>query len=70
MQLEVTGASFAFCSVGGATVAPNHVRVTNANIQLGSPSNFNWFFNQVPVPPTVDLDENFFMDGFEAIEKP
>ncbi len=63
VQLTVTGASFAFCSFGTATVqAPNHTRVVNANIQLGSGNNFNWFFNDDLL---VVLEEEFFQDGFE-----
>ena len=47
VQLSRTGSSFAFCSLGSNVVSgPNHLRVTSANIQLGSASNFNWYFNQ------------------------
>lgn len=63
VQLNVTGTAFAFCSISSTTVsAPNHLRINNANIQLGSPTSFNWFFNPNLI---VDLEEEFFQDGFE-----
>jgi len=63
ININVTGSSFAFCSVQGATINgnPNHVRLTQANVQLGSTANFNWFFNQNP----VIVEELIFADGFE-----
>lgn len=64
VQLNVTGTAFAFCSINSATVsAPNHLRINNANIQLGSATNFNWFFNPNLL---VILAEEFFEDGFEG----
>lgn len=67
VQLNVTGASFAFCSINFAVVSgPNHLRINSANIQLGSAANFNWHFNQNPV---VVLPEEFFEDGFENIAR-
>ncbi len=63
VQLNVTGTAFAFCSISSATVSPpNHLRINTANIQLGSPDNFNWFFNDVLLST---LEEEFFEDGFE-----
>ena len=62
VQLSVTGTSFAFCSLSSATVsAPNHLRINTARIQLGSASNFNWFFNQTPVSsgPVQIIDDGF-----------
>lgn len=68
IQIEVTGSSFAFCSVGGQFVGgdPNHVRVVNARVQMGSPDTFNWFFNQTP----VIIEELIFADGFESQADP
>jgi len=62
ITIEVTGNSFAFCSVSGSVINgdQNHVRVTNANVVLGSGSNFPWFFNQLRDGP-----EELFEDGFE-----
>lgn len=59
ITVRVTGTSFAFCSVGGQSVAgnPNHFRVTNATVQLGSASEFNWFFS---------IRDRIFDDGFES----
>ncbi len=66
VQLNVTGASFAFCSISSAPVSPpNHLRINSANIQLGSAANFNWFFNPNLI---VELAEEFFEDGFEAVD--
>jgi len=64
ITVQLTGTSFAFCSIGAVPINGNnnHLRVTNALVQLGSNSNFNWHFNQNPV---VVLDEVFFVDGFE-----
>lgn len=64
VQLNVTGTSFAFCSVNGSSINNDHFRIASANIQLGSPDSFNWFFNQTLLGP--DLDEEFFIDGFES----
>lgn len=63
ININVTGSSFAFCSVQGDLINgdPNHVRLTQANVQLGSTANFNWFFNQNP----VIVEELIFADGFE-----
>ncbi|NCO20078.1 MAG: hypothetical protein GW900_08560 [Gammaproteobacteria bacterium] len=63
ITVTVTGTSFAFCSVGGQNIGgnPNHVRVINANVQLGSANSFNWFFNQQPL-----VQEEIFADGFES----
>ncbi|MCA1780114.1 MAG: hypothetical protein LC637_12245 [Xanthomonadaceae bacterium] len=63
ITVEVTGNSFAFCSVGGSFINgnENHVRVVNANVVLGSSSNIPWFFNQVR-----NESEEIFADGFES----
>lgn len=61
ITVTMTGASFAFCSVGGAGIGGNHVRVTNANVQMGSTSNFDWYFNQTLLGP-----DEIFADGFES----
>lgn len=60
ITIEVTGTSFAFCSVGGSFIAPDHLRITNASIQLGSASEFAWFFNQNSLNP-----DEVFGDRFE-----
>ncbi len=64
ITVRVTGSSFAFCSFNGQAINGNnnHLRVTNANVQLGSASNFNWFFNNVRIDPSF-----IFGDGFEAV---
>ncbi|PKL94567.1 MAG: hypothetical protein CVV18_08540 [Gammaproteobacteria bacterium HGW-Gammaproteobacteria-8] len=64
ININVTGTSFAFCSVSGAIINGNnnHLRLTQANVQLGSTSNFSWFFNQEPVV----VQEEIFSDGFES----
>lgn len=61
ITVQVTGSSFAFCSVGGATIATDHLRVNGATAQFGSAANFNWFFNQQPAGVEV-----IFSDGFES----
>lgn len=44
ISLSITNTnSLAFCSVGGAGIAPNHVRITSGSIEFGSA--FSWFFN-------------------------
>lgn len=60
ISIEVTGTSFAFCSVGGSFIATDHLRITNAEIQLGSASTFEWFFNQ-----TLSNPDGVFEDRFE-----
>lgn len=40
------GAGFAFCQVGGQVIAPNHVRITTADIRMDS--NAAWFFSAGP----------------------
>jgi hypothetical protein len=47
-------ASFAFCSVGGAFIGSNHIRITTAFISINS--NFNWFYNQISNDPDTDSD--------------
>jgi len=58
ITVQITGSSFAFCSVGGQSIGgnPDHVRVVNATVQMGSTANFNWFFS---------VAEDIFADGFE-----
>lgn len=58
INITVTGTSFAFCSVQGQTIGGNnnHVRLTRANVQLGSANSYNWFFS---------FSEEIFADGFE-----
>ena len=60
ITVQVTGTSFAFCSISGANIAPDHVRVNSATVQMGSAAEFNWYFNQTPV-----LDPDIFADRFE-----
>ncbi|NKI34828.1 hypothetical protein HFP89_06580 [Wenzhouxiangella sp. XN79A] len=60
ITVQVTGGSFAFCSVGTTTVSGRHRRVTAATVQMGSATNFDWFFNQTLLGP-----EGIFADGFE-----
>lgn len=64
ITVEVTGNSFAFCSVSGEAINgdPDHVRLVNARVQLGSAANFPWYFNQVRDGP-----ELIFSDGFEPL---
>ncbi len=38
-----TSPGFASCSVGGSFIGNGHVRITTANIHLGT--NYNWFYN-------------------------
>ncbi|MCB1628733.1 MAG: Ig-like domain repeat protein, partial [Xanthomonadales bacterium] len=47
----VSGAGFAFCSVGGAIVATNHARITTADIRMDSGA--NWFFSTGPNTQTT-----------------
>ena len=61
ITVQITGNSFAFCSVSGTGIGGNHVRVTNATVQMASTSNTNWYFNQVPAGA-----EELFADGFES----
>lgn len=62
ITIEVSGDSFAFCSVGGSTINGNsdHLRITNAIVQLGSATNYSWFFNQ-----ELSGDDLIFSNGFE-----
>lgn len=62
ITVEVSGSSFAFCSAGASTINGNidHLRVTNATVQLGSATNISWFFNQV-----LSGDDLVFANGFE-----
>jgi len=61
ITVQVTGTSFAFCSVGGAGVAAGHFRVSSATAQFGSASQINWFFN-----PNSSTNQVIFEDGFES----
>ena len=63
ISVEVSGSSFAFCSVSGAVINgdPDHVRITSARAVMGSASHINWFFNQESILP-----EELFSDGFES----
>ncbi len=60
ININVTGTSFAFCSVQGTFISndPNHIRITSANVQMGSINQINWFFS---------VSEDLFADGFEAL---
>ena len=62
ITVEVSGSSFAFCSVGGATINGNNdqIRITSASAVMGSASQVNWFFNQDSILP-----EELFSDDFE-----
>jgi hypothetical protein len=62
ISVEVSGGSFAFCSVGTTTISGRHRRVTSARVVMGSASNYNWFFNNVLLGP-----EEIFADGFEVL---
>jgi hypothetical protein len=64
ININVTGTSFAFCSISGQSIGGNnnHFRLTQANVQLGSTASFSWFFNQEPVV----VQEEIFVDGFES----
>jgi len=59
ITIEVTGTSFAFCSVGGSFISPDHLRITNASVQLGSASEIDWFFNQVSLNPDEVFEDRF-----------
>lgn len=59
ITIEVTGTSFAFCSVGGSFIGSDHLRITNASVQLGSASQFAWFFNQIALNPDAVFDDRF-----------
>lgn len=63
ITVTVTGTSFAFCSVSGQNIGgdPDHVRITNASVTLGSATGIDWFFNQQPVV----VQQEIFADGFE-----
>lgn len=61
ITVQVTGSSFAFCSVSGAGLGGNHVRINSGTVQMGSTSNYNWHFNQTELAP-----EDIFADGFES----
>ena len=63
ISVEVSGTSFAFCSVGGSTIGgdADQVEITSARAVMGSASQFNWFFNQDSILP-----EEIFADGFEG----
>lgn len=61
ITVQVTGTSFAFCSVGGAGVAAGHFRVSSATAQFASASQINWFFN-----PNSNTNQVIFEDGFES----
>lgn len=61
ITVQVTGSSFAFCSVGGAGIGGNHFRVNGATAQFGSTANFNWYFN-----PNSSAVELIFEDSFES----
>ncbi|HHJ36765.1 MAG TPA: hypothetical protein ENJ87_13470 [Gammaproteobacteria bacterium] len=43
----------AFCGVGGAGIAPGHVRITTASIEFGQA--FNWFFNAPNSAPVLNM---------------
>lgn len=62
ITVEVSGTSFAFCSLNGATINgdPDHARITSAQAVMGSASQINWFFNQESILP-----DELFSDGFE-----
>lgn len=60
ITVQVTGTSFAFCSVGGAGVSGDHLRITSATAQFGTAAQFNWYFN-----PNPSQQEIIFEDGFE-----
>jgi len=51
----------AFCSVGGAGLPGNHVRITTASIEFGQ--GFNWFFNT----DVADSDGDGLSDADEGI---
>ena len=53
----------AFCSVGGASIGLNHVRITTANIEFGD--SFSWFFNQQS-NSNIDTDGDGLSDDFET----
>lgn len=61
VTFQMTGNSFAFCSLSTAQIQGRHYRMNSASITLGSTAAFNWFFNQTP---NVDL---IFEDSLEAI---
>ena len=45
IQVKMGGSAFAYCSISGGQVAPNHWAVSGAQIRMGSSSVFNWHFN-------------------------
>ncbi len=61
ISVEVTGTSFAFCSIGGSGLPGNHVRISSARVQMGSVNEYNWFFNQVLLD-----NPDIFSDRFES----
>lgn len=62
ITVQVTGSSFAFCSVGTQTISGNHRRVLpGAFVQMESTTTRDWYFNQTRVGP-----EEIFADGFES----
>jgi hypothetical protein len=58
IRVRMSGSSFAFCSIAGGEIAPNHWAVTGAQIRLGSSSLINWHFNE------ERLGDSMFRDGF------
>lgn len=62
ITVQVTGTSFAFCSVPTSTISGNHRVVgPGAFVQMESLSTRDWYFNQTRVGP-----EEIFADGFES----
>lgn len=61
INIDVSGSSFAFCQAGGQFInqsgSPPHIRISSADVQLGSTSQINWFFS---------VSEDLFADGFET----
>ena len=58
IKVKMGGSSFAYCSISGGQVAPNHWAVSGAQIRMGSASIFNWHFTD------ERADDSMFSDSF------
>ncbi len=45
INVKMGGDTFAYCSISGGEIAPNHWAVSGANIRMASSSLINWHFN-------------------------
>lgn len=61
INVKMSGNSFAHCSVTADSIDGRNIRITSANLQLGSAGIYNWFFNNVSnegsFPPPEDPED-------------